>query len=213
MAADKPTGTHQAQTPCYRQSGRAAVHSPLARGLGCEGSHRAKKGKGRMRVPRDATFHESQPCGCQFDSYRAACSIVTPAPSFIGSWRTSLRHAPTATAAMTVAMMIAPFIIFISYAVPGSARSNERPPQKTDESAPSFSGECGTSLRQTPSATAALIASTTTTLWTNCMGHSLNHVRHSPVMAYRGACLRSRIGTLLKRFSRHADAQIPLAVA
>jgi len=44
---------------------------------------------------------------------RATCSML--APSFIGSWRTSLRHAPRATAAITAARTIAPFIVLFSW--------------------------------------------------------------------------------------------------
>lgn len=48
------------------------------------------------------------PKGSDRSTQRATCSTL--APSFIGACATSLRHAPRATAAMTAARTIAPFI-------------------------------------------------------------------------------------------------------
>jgi hypothetical protein len=48
------------------------------------------------------------PKGSNRSGQRATCSTL--APSFIGAWDTSLRQAPNATAAITAARTIAPFI-------------------------------------------------------------------------------------------------------
>jgi hypothetical protein len=67
----------------------------------------SQKNQGRIRgCSPNSAIH--LPKGSDRSTQRATCSTL--APSFIGACATSLRHAPRATAAMTAARTIAPFI-------------------------------------------------------------------------------------------------------
>ena len=104
---------------------------------------------------------------------RATCSFTArSAPSFMGSTGTSLRHAPSATAATTAARTIALFIFSSPIALKLETQDYRATCVEAGTSPPSFIGSTGTSRRQAPTATAAMIVARTIAPFITCMSLS-----------------------------------------
>ena len=113
----------------------------FAHGLPAHGSGTNQRGRSKHKKPRPRRTRERRHLGpdiwppwrtkeeTRWSSYRAGCVAAgTSAPSFSGAG-SSRRHAPRATAATTVAIRMAPFIVNllnVELAVPLASLPNDR---------------------------------------------------------------------------------------